>query len=273
MRIYTWFSLIAMGSVGLLSACASCDNGKSQHVNTEHKQGAEHATITGSFAYRERIATPQDAIATVSLSDVSRMDVKAPVLASSRIALAGKNPPFSYTLSLPAEQLNAKHRYAVRAVIRDAAEQLLWTTDTTMLIDPTLKLQSLEPLRLVAVNRPTAESGGSETAEQLHGNWRIVQINGAAVLPQSEPSMNFAADGRLSGLASCNRYSGEYQASASGKLSVQPLAATKRACVPDLNEQESALLTVLQNANSYQLRRDRLLMISDGQGGQIVAQR
>lgn len=41
---------------------------------------------------------------------------------------------FSYMLNLPADQMNASDRYAVRAVIRDAADLLLWMTEVAQRI-------------------------------------------------------------------------------------------------------------------------------------------
>ncbi len=88
------------------------------------------ATLSGTVAYRERIALPINALVTVRLQDVSLADAPAVVLAEQRIPTQGKSVPIPYTLEYDPVRIEERHSYAVRAEIRDAQGALLWTTDT-----------------------------------------------------------------------------------------------------------------------------------------------
>jgi len=88
------------------------------------------AQLTGSVAYRERIALRMDSVITVRLSDVSRMDVPAILIAEETIEARGKSIPVPYTLNYDPSRIEQRNTYAVRAEIRDGNGKLLWTTDT-----------------------------------------------------------------------------------------------------------------------------------------------
>lgn len=88
------------------------------------------ATLSGTVAYRERMALPINARINVRLLDVSRMDVPAVVLAEQNIDAQGQSVPVPYALEYDPARIQDNMSYAVRAEIRDAAGALLWTTDT-----------------------------------------------------------------------------------------------------------------------------------------------
>jgi putative lipoprotein len=81
-------------------------------------------------AYRERIMLTPGHVLTVKVEDVSLMDAPARVLAQTSQPLDGRGPPYAVTLSVPNNQIDARHTYAVRAEIRDRAGALRFTTDT-----------------------------------------------------------------------------------------------------------------------------------------------
>lgn len=92
---------------------------------------AEQAvTVTGSIAYRERIALPPTAKIAVELRDVSLADAPAPLLASDSFVAAGRQVPLPFTLRVARAQLDARHHYAVSARITDADGRLMFITDT-----------------------------------------------------------------------------------------------------------------------------------------------
>lgn len=84
--------------------------------------------ITAS--YRERIMLPPGHVLTVKVEDVSLADAPARVLAEARRPLDGRAPPYAVTLSVPTDQIDARHEYAARAEIRDPSGALRFTTDT-----------------------------------------------------------------------------------------------------------------------------------------------
>lgn len=106
-------------------------------------------------------------------------------------------------------------------------------------------------------------------AQALAGTrWRATSVNngrGAVVslLPNSNLTLAFAADGQLSGSAGCNQYRGSYRAEG-GKLRITSTAATRETC-PDraLMSQEDAYLRALQGETSVRFEADRLELRSN----------
>ena len=68
------------------------------------------------------------AVATVTLEDVSRMDVTAEVIASRQIEMTGQ-VPIPFRLPYDPDSIIEKHSYSVRATIH-VRGQLVFTTDT-----------------------------------------------------------------------------------------------------------------------------------------------
>jgi putative lipoprotein len=91
-------------------------------------------TIDGSIWYRERIALPPGAEIRVLLEDVSRMDVPADVIASTRIQPQG-GPPWDFSLAFDPAQLQERGRYVVRVRIEDAGRLLFINTESTPAFD------------------------------------------------------------------------------------------------------------------------------------------
>ena len=93
------------------------------------QQDADLEAVTGTLTYKERIALPDNARITVTLADVSRMDVAAEVISSQAFLADGKQVPFEYQLNFSRQEIVANHTYAVSARI-EVDGQLLFITDT-----------------------------------------------------------------------------------------------------------------------------------------------
>lgn len=75
------------------------------------------ARITGSVAYRERIALPPSAVVKVQLVDVSRADAPAVVLGEQLIRAEGRQVPFAFEISYDPKRIDERFSYAVQARI------------------------------------------------------------------------------------------------------------------------------------------------------------
>lgn len=75
------------------------------------------ARITGSVAYRERIALPPSAVVKVQLVDVSRADAPAVVLGEQLIRAEGRQVPFAFEISYDPKRIEERFTYAVQARI------------------------------------------------------------------------------------------------------------------------------------------------------------
>ena len=87
-------------------------------------------TMTGTIAYRERMALPAGATATVELRDISRADAPAPLLGAATITPQGNQVPLYWLITYDAAKVNPAMRYAVSARITGPDGTLLWVSDT-----------------------------------------------------------------------------------------------------------------------------------------------
>jgi copper homeostasis protein (lipoprotein) len=94
---------------------------------------AQSARITGTVTYRERMAMPSSAMVEVTLEDVSRADVAAPVIARTRVERPGQ-VPVSFSLEYDPTLISAARRYAVRGRIIDGPVVLFSSTSTTLVL-------------------------------------------------------------------------------------------------------------------------------------------
>ena len=85
------------------------------------------AVLNGTVTYVARIALPPGAVVRVRVEDVS--DAPARVV-SEQTFEATREVPIPFALAYNPATIDVRHRYAVRAEIRDAAGALLWATTT-----------------------------------------------------------------------------------------------------------------------------------------------
>ena len=150
----------------LSAALGACANNSSQpgsaSATDETKLPEEQVMpqtrlVTGSIGYRERIALPPGSVAQVKLSDVSRADAPAAVLAEQTITLIGTQVPVPFELDVEPRMFDARMRYSVSAQIRSAEGALLWTTDTSNPIDVSQRVNNLGLLNMVKVSGRVAD--------------------------------------------------------------------------------------------------------------------
>lgn len=77
------------------------------------------ATLTGSVAYRQRIALAPDAAVSVQLEDVSRADAPSLLLAGSTVMTGGRQVPIPFALVYNPALINERSEYALRAWITE----------------------------------------------------------------------------------------------------------------------------------------------------------
>lgn len=87
-------------------------------------------TVTGTIAYRERMALPQGATAKVEIRDISLADAPAPLIGETLITPHGNQVPLAWVISFDPAKIDPAHRYAVSARILGADGALLWVSDT-----------------------------------------------------------------------------------------------------------------------------------------------
>jgi len=90
--------------------------------------GGATGRVTGTVAYRERIALPPGAVVKVQLVDVSRADAPSIVLGEQTIQTAGKQVPFAFEIAYDPSAIDERMSYAVQARIEDGG-RLLFVSD------------------------------------------------------------------------------------------------------------------------------------------------
>ena len=93
--------------------------------------------------------------------------------------------------------------------------------------------------------------------------WRATVLNGDTVLAGTTLTAAFDAKGRVNGSSGCNTYSATYTLNGA-QLAITPPTGTSALCADPqgIMEQESAFLTALQSASSFNLEGGQLYLLS-----------
>jgi len=122
----------------------------------------------------------------------------------------------------------------------------------------------------IAVEFNLSESAGLSDTEWMMSMYYVGGDAVTSPLVGTTITASFAADGKLSGSAGCNRYQGSYQVDGY-TLTIGPVASTKMACPepPGVMEQEAAFLVILEKTAAYQIKGDTLILL-DGNGAPLA---
>jgi heat shock protein HslJ/membrane-bound inhibitor of C-type lysozyme len=124
----------------------------------------------------------------------------------------------------------------------------------------------------LTLGEDTHDGCGGEPLSLLVGRqWRIVEIDGSATLPGTEPTLTFLGGGQVAGHGGCNRFSGGYALSGEG-VGLGPIAATKMACLQEgVMAQESRLLDLLAATARFDFDEARRLLLIAADERRLVA--
>jgi heat shock protein HslJ len=104
--------------------------------------------------------------------------------------------------------------------------------------------------------------GTTSSAASLEGEWTLLTLNGASLLPDSTINIAFA-DEQVSGFSGCNRYGGTYTVKGSA-LDFAELAVTAMACFKEgVMGQEQAYTGALSDVAKFRLDSDRLELLDE----------
>ena len=125
----------------------------------------------------------------------------------------------------------------------------------------------------VWANGQELQGCGGEPASLLQGpEWTVDGLDGKAPVADSKITLNFAADGSLSGSSSCNRLATTYTLTGEG-LAIAQGAGTMMACEAPVMEQETAFLRLLSAVNAFAITDDGALLLKTADGKAIRARR
>ena len=78
------------------------------------------------------------------------------------------------------------------------------------------------------------------------------------LLPDTEVSLEFSADGRLHGSGGCNSYFGSYEIGSDGSLKISPIGATQMTCPKEIMDQEISYFKALQGVSAFKVKEQVL---------------
>lgn len=223
--------------------------------------------LKGAVTYRERIALPPTAVIKVQLVDVSRADAPAIVLGEQTIATTGRQVPFQFEIRYDPAAIKSSGVYAIQATISDNDQVLFRTTQVYRVLTG----NAPAAIEIVLTKMGASESGSPDSVENT--TW-VLEAYGPtgqtqAALAGQEVNLTLsAADGRISGKAGCNSYTGGYKLDGDKLTLPTPMASTMMACAEDVMKQEQAFLKLLQTAESYALSSGKLQI--NCAGGQVL---
>jgi len=221
-------------------------------------------TIEGSVWYRERMLLPPNAEVRVYLEDVSRMDVPADVIATTRFVPQGV-PPWNFTLEYDPAKLHEKGRYGLRARIELDGRLMFFNTEHISAFDREPGTPAKIMVSQVGGRRGDGETSSSKPDAGLTNTyWKIVELNGQPATlgaGKKELHMFLTTEGsQVRGFSGCNRFRGTYELS-DDQLQFGQMASTMMASVEGM-EQEQQFLKAISNTKRFSIKGESLMLYS-----------
>lgn len=174
------------------------------------------------------------------------------------------------TLRLPVE-LRKADRHGREFVAEGDGVRATLTVATQLCQDTMSGAQFPHQARLT-VNGESYEGCGGDPLRLFRGaEWVVDDLAARGIIDRSRLSIRFLEDGRIAGLASCNRYTGGYQFNGEGGVTFSQLATTRMACAPALMTQEQRFLEVMAGVSTARIGPHGELLLSTPDGATIKA--
>lgn len=124
------FWRISGGAVALAFILTGCTNKNADVPDPATSQlQLQGPAVQGSVNIRQRIAVPQEAVLTVTLSDATLADAPSRVISQRAVRTEGQQAPFHFVLPYNPAEIQANARVILSAVIT-VNGQLMFITDT-----------------------------------------------------------------------------------------------------------------------------------------------
>jgi heat shock protein HslJ len=111
---------------------------------------------------------------------------------------------------------------------------------------------------IVAV--PAGPEASGSAALGLEGGWDLVEMGPTADFAHLLPTIEFRADGSVSGFAACNTFHGSYETDGAS-LTLGPLATTRIGCPPPASTVEAEYLEALSGVTGWAIEPDGRLRL------------
>jgi len=136
-----------------------------------------------------------------------------------------------------------------------------------------LTIMGEQGVGFVAVPVPSADAPVGDPALLQGAAWIVEDLNRMGVIDNSRLTLAFGAAGRVSGSTNCNNFSGTYAVDA-GKLTLSPLAMTRRACLAQaLSSQEARYVGALSGEPGWRFAEDGALVLTGDEDTRVLLRR
>jgi heat shock protein HslJ len=130
-------------------------------------------------------------------------------------------------------------------------------------------MKILLPLLLTITTSLAMET--NQASAKLPGSaWQVTTFAGQTPLADHPITFEFDTEGNIAGDASCNRFGGTC-AIEGNTIETGPLRSTRRACEPEIMQQEQKFLALLAAATAWSMDGDDLILTAPD--GEIRASR
>jgi len=120
-------------------------------------------------------------------------------------------------------------------------------------------MKHLLPLLLTITSTLAMETNQS-SATLTGAAWQVTNFAGQTPLTDHPITFEFDNEGNIAGNASCNRFGGTCQIDGD-KIEIGPLRSTRRACEPDIMQQEHKFLALLGAAQTWAITPEGELLL------------
>ena len=112
---------------------------------------------------------------------------------------------------------------------------------------------------LLTVSAALAMENNKQTATLPGSAWQVKTFAGQTPLADHPITFEFDNEGNIAGDGSCNRFGGSCKIEGD-KIEVGPLRSTRRACEPDIMQQEHRFLALLGAATTWAMDGDEIIL-------------
>ena len=123
---------------------------------------------------------------------------------------------------------------------------------------------------LLTASAALAMETNKQTATLPGSAWQVKTFAGQTPLADHAITFEFDNEGNIAGDGSCNRFGGSCKIE-EDKIEVGPLRSTRRACEPDIMQQEHKFLALLGAVTAWSIDGDELVLTAPD--GEIKASR
>lgn len=234
----------------------------------------EFIVVEGSVAFASASALPPHALLSVRVEDVSRADAPAQLIGEFKQPLGAQRSPIPFLIKVPAQLIDARHSYSVRATLNwDGKLQFTSTRHNPVL---TRGAGNTVEVQMEAI-KPTTKQQSDKITDQaapLQGTfWKLIQIAGKAMPGHEGQAIGMhktrdigilldSQGQRLSGFSGCNRLMGAYQVDQQA-LTFTELGGTRMACPAASMALEQQVLQLLRGTKAFRIE-GQALVLTDG---------